>query len=70
MAALFLVEEIEGGYFDKLRAMPIPRYALVLGRLVAEGVKCVVIASVIVLIALPFGITIASGSSASCCSSS
>jgi hypothetical protein len=23
MAALFLVEEIEGGYFDKLRAMPI-----------------------------------------------
>ena len=61
MAALFLVEEIEGGYFDKLRAIPIPRYAIVLGRLVAEGVKCVVIASVIVLIALPFGITIASG---------
>jgi len=61
MAALFLVEEIEGGYFDKLRAIPIPRYALVLGRLVAEGVKCVVVASVIVLIALPFGITIASG---------
>ena len=24
-AALFLVEEIEGGYFDKLRATPIPR---------------------------------------------
>ncbi len=61
MAALFLVEEIEGGYFDKLRAIPIPRYALVMGRLLAEGLKCVVIASVIVLIALPFGITIASG---------
>jgi ABC-2 type transport system permease protein len=61
MAALFLVEEIEGGYFDKLRAIPIPRYALVLGRLIAEGVKCVFIASLIVLIALPFGITIASG---------
>jgi ABC-2 type transport system permease protein len=61
MAALFLVEEIEGGYFDKLRAIPIPRYALVLGRLVAEAAKCVVIASLIVLIALPFGITIASG---------
>ena len=25
MAALFLVEEIEVGYFDKLRAIPIPR---------------------------------------------
>jgi ABC-2 type transport system permease protein len=61
MAALFLVEEIEGGYFDKLRAIPIPRYAIVLGRLVAEGAKCVVLATVIVLIALPFGISIASG---------
>ena len=56
MAALFLVEEIEGGYFDKLRAIPVPRYSIVLGRLVAEAVKCVVISSVIVLIALPFGI--------------
>jgi len=61
MAALFLVEEIEGGYFDKLRAIPIPRYAMVLGRLVAEGAKCIAIATLIVLIALPFGITIASG---------
>jgi ABC-2 type transport system permease protein len=61
MAALFLVEEIEGGYFDKLRAIPIPRYALVMGRLLAEGVKGVLITSIIVLIALPFGITIASG---------
>jgi ABC-2 type transport system permease protein len=61
MAALFLVEEIEGGYFDKLRAIPIPRYAIVLGRLVAEGAKCVVLSSVIVLLALPFGISIASG---------
>jgi ABC-2 type transport system permease protein len=41
--------------------MPIPRYSLVLGRLVAEGAKCVVISTVIVLIALPFGVEIASG---------
>jgi ABC-2 type transport system permease protein len=61
MAALFLVEEIEGGYFDRLRAMPLPRYALVLGRLVAEGAKGLVLSTVIVLLALPFGITIASG---------
>jgi ABC-2 type transport system permease protein len=61
MAALFLVEEIEGGYFDKLRAIPIPRYAIVLGRLVAEGAKGIVISVLIVAIALPFGITIASG---------
>src|SRR5688500_7844923 len=61
VAALFLVEEIEGGYFDKLRAMPIPRYAMVIGRLAGEAAKGIVIAAVIVLIALPFGITIASG---------
>ena len=42
MAALFLVEEIEGGYFDKLRAMPIARTSLVMGRLVAEGAKGIV----------------------------
>ncbi|HEX2233376.1 MAG TPA: ABC transporter permease [Thermoleophilaceae bacterium] len=61
MAALFLVEEIEGGYFDKLRAIPIPRYSLVLGRLVAEVAKGVVLSTLIVLLALPFGISIASG---------
>jgi ABC-2 type transport system permease protein len=61
MASVFLVEEIEGGYFDKLRAIPIPRYSMVLGRLVAEGAKGVILSSLIVLLALPFGITIASG---------
>ena len=40
-AALFLVEEIEGGYFDKLRATPVHRSSIVLGRLLAEGVKTI-----------------------------
>ena len=65
-AALFLVEDIEGGYFDKLRATPVSRSAIVLGRLVSEAVKGVGIASALVLLSLPFGIRIASGSSASC----
>jgi len=60
-AALFLVEEIEGGYFDKLRAAPVPRSAIALGRLIAEAVKGVLIATLIVLVALPFGIHIESG---------
>src|SRR3954467_12560642 len=60
-AALFLVEDIEGGYFDKLRAAPVSRSAIVLGRLVAEIVKGLLIATAIVLLALVFGITIASG---------
>jgi ABC-2 type transport system permease protein len=60
-AALFLVEEIEEGYFDKLRATPIPRPAIVLGRLCAEGLKCVIVTAAIVLVSLPFGIHIESG---------
>jgi ABC-2 type transport system permease protein len=60
-AALFLIEDIEGGYFDKLRATPVSRSAIVLGRLVAEGVKGLAIAAVLVLLALPFGIRVASG---------
>ena len=60
-AALFLVEDIEGGYFDKLRAAPISRSAIVMGRLIAELAKGALIAAVIVLLGLPFGISIASG---------
>jgi ABC-2 type transport system permease protein len=60
-AALFLVEEIEGGYFDKLRATPIPRSAIVLGRLIAEAAKGVLIATALVVVGLIFGISIASG---------
>jgi ABC-2 type transport system permease protein len=60
-AALFLVEEIEGGYFDKLRATPIPRSSIVLGRLIAEGAKGLLIATLLVVLGIVFGITIASG---------
>jgi ABC-2 type transport system permease protein len=60
-AALFLVEEIEGGYFDKLRASPVPRTSLAMGRLIAEAVKGVGIAAAIVVLGLIFGISIASG---------
>ena len=60
-AALFLVEDIEGGYFDKLRATPISRTAIVLGRLIAELAKGLLISTALVLLALVFGISIASG---------
>jgi ABC-2 type transport system permease protein len=60
-AALFLVEEIEGGYFDKLRATPVSRSSIVLGRLVAEFAKALLIAVLMVVLGLIFGISIASG---------
>jgi ABC-2 type transport system permease protein len=60
-AALFLVEDIEGGYFDKLRAAPISRTAIVMGRLIAEMAKGLLIAAAVTLLGLIFGISIASG---------
>ena len=60
-AALYLVEEIEGGYFDKLRATPIARMSIVIGRLWAEFVKTGVLAAAMLVISLPFGIRIESG---------
>ncbi len=60
-AALYMVEEIEGGYFDKLRATPVTRLSLVTGRLWAEVVKIAAIAAIMVVIAMPFGVRIASG---------
>jgi ABC-2 type transport system permease protein len=60
-AALFLVVDIEGGYFDKLRAAPVSRTAIALGRLIAEAVKGVLIATLIALLGLAFGISVASG---------
>ena len=60
-AALYLVEDIEGGYFDKLRAAPVSRSALVLGRLVAEFAKGIVISIAIIALGMVFGVTIASG---------
>lgn len=60
-AALFLVEEIEGGYFDKLRTAPVSRVAVVFGRLWAEGAKSVLLTGLLVLVAVPFGVRVASG---------
>ena len=54
-AALYLVEEIEGGYFDKLRATPISRMAIVIGRLYAEFVKTMALSAVMLLVAFVFG---------------
>ena len=55
------MEEIEGGYFDKLRATPIPRMAIVLGRLYAEFVKALGVSAVMILIAFAFGVRVESG---------
>jgi ABC-2 type transport system permease protein len=60
-AALFLVEDIEKGYFDRLRAAPVSRTALVLSRLLAEGVKALILTAAMIGISLLLGVRIATG---------
>lgn len=60
-AAMFLVEEIEGGYFDKLRATPISRTAIAFGRLAAEGLKSLVLTAVLIVVGMAFGVRLATG---------
>lgn len=60
-AALYLVEEIENGYFDKIRATPVSRTSIALGRLISEPIKIAAMTIVIILVALPFGVSVQSG---------
>lgn len=60
-AALYLVEEIEGGYFDKLRSTPVPRISIILGRLYSELVKGVFLTTLIIGIAMVMGVRVKSG---------
>ena len=60
-AALYLVEDIEGGYFDKLRATPISRTAIVLGRLTAEAAKGMIVSFAIIAASLLFGVKVKTG---------
>ncbi len=53
--------EIEGGFFDRLVSAPIPRLALVLGRLVATGVLAAVQVCWFLALGLVFGATIEGG---------
>jgi ABC-2 type transport system permease protein len=53
--------EIEGGFFDRLVSSPIPRAALVLGRLLATGVLAAAQVVFFLVVGLVFGATIEGG---------
>lgn len=53
--------EIEGGFFDRLAAAPIPRVAIVIGRLIAAAAIAVVQVAYFLLLGLVFGAQIAGG---------
>lgn len=60
-AGIALALEIEGGFFDRLVASPIPRVAIVLGRLVAAGVLAAVQIVYFTVLGLVFGASIHGG---------
>ena len=53
--------EIEGGFFDRLVASPIPRFAIVLGRLLAAGLVAGVQVLFFLALGLAFGAEIVGG---------
>jgi ABC-2 type transport system permease protein len=60
-SGLALVTEIDLGYFDKLLVAPIHRSSIILGRLVADLVRGVGGATLVLLVGLAFGVHIRSG---------
>ncbi len=53
-----LIAELRGGIIERLRVTPVSRLALLLGRAVRDMITLVVQALLLVLVALPFGLTI------------
>jgi ABC-2 type transport system permease protein len=60
-AGIAVALEIEGGFFDRLVAAPIPRTAIVVGRLLAAGVIAVAQVAWFLVIGLLFGASIKAG---------
>lgn len=60
-SGLALVTEIEMGYFDKLLVAPIRRAAIIFGRLAADLVRGLVVSTLVLGVALAFGMQVRSG---------
>ncbi|HYM16514.1 MAG TPA: ABC transporter permease [Dehalococcoidia bacterium] len=60
-AGLGMVTDIERGYFDKLLLTPASRVSLVASRLIADGIRIMVLALLITCVGLIFGTGMASG---------
>jgi ABC-2 type transport system permease protein len=56
-----MVTDIEKGYFDKLLLTPTNRFALVLGRLMADGFRVMLLTALITTIGLIFGAGLEAG---------
>ncbi|PSG97100.1 hypothetical protein BRD56_07565 [Thermoplasmatales archaeon SW_10_69_26] len=60
-AGMALVRDFRNGYFRKLLLAPINKWAILLGRLLADGVRVYVQAGLILLLALAFDASVVTG---------
>jgi ABC-2 type transport system permease protein len=60
-SGLALVTEIDQGYFDKLLVAPIRRSSIIFGRLAADLVRGLAVATLVLLVALAFGMQVRAG---------
>lgn len=60
-SGLGMVTDIERGYFDKLLLTPVPRMALVFGRMLGDTVRAMVLTSLMIVIGLLAGSGMESG---------
>ena len=60
-AGFQLVQDMDSGFFDKLRVTPIRRSAIVLGLLLTDGVRLALHSLVVLLVALAMGADLATG---------
>ncbi len=54
-AGLAMTTDIQSGYFEKLLLTSTPRFAIVLGRMVADTIKAMVLSALIIALALGLG---------------
>ncbi len=60
-SGLALVTEIDLGYFDKLLVAPIRRSSIIFGRLAADLVRGLAVSTLVLMVALAFGMQVRSG---------
>ena len=61
ISGIVMIRDIESGYFDKLLLTPSPRLAIVLGRLIADGIRATAFTAVILLVVSLAGSGMAAG---------
>lgn len=60
-AGIALVRDFKSGYFQKILLAPVNKWAILLGRLLSDGVRVYLQAGLILLLALAFGATVETG---------